>query len=851
VEFRIECDDRNTLYLSSVDTQRGVAQTDHQWTNTGTVDVVPQTPTFFHIWGQEFSGGQWMSAEFQAPPGYSWVETDSAYLVTTTDATKQPGRALWSASHEVAWEDAGYQPWDPTTSPNPPSSQGDADTDHYIAGTKRIWSQSPGDNQSVYFSTRGTLEPTVTSIQGTPLASIDTSLTGLNVQAVHPGTMFGGVEGLGEADAALSLRPGDAGHYASSVSTFDRAHFERQGAYADPAGFLLSSERHNNAVGHEVAVRMSGYVYAPSDDYTRSFAVGSNDGFRLEIGETIVWEDSSTRQVPDPPDTVPVSFPTEGYYPIEVTWFQDESESGFELSSRAGVHYAADWTAADFEILGTDPSFPVYQRPDGVAAANEVGPESAGAPLLAGSVDPGLSDGLRVQVVTTGTGWSHIEETEALFRNQDYGGTPDAGAVAQASVLDFAGNSGNYSFDNPFPQDADFNGNNFGMRINGLVYVETPGDYAVAVATDDAYRLRIGDAPAGQHATGRGVPTGWANYNLVHFEQPGLYPVEFYMNQGTGGYAAEIAAGAFPGLIVPDRAPDELGLSPDMSGMVFTVEPVARLEAVNASLQGAAFGRVDALDTEVPVERWTLQRQAVGGGPRVQGLLGQYYDYSSGGGDWDDSMSAVGSRDDLTSGGFDFGNNYGYGPWGDIEDQFAARWTGFLEVPETGVYSFRMNSDDRSWMFIDLDGDGELDPAPGNNNWTVNWNDVELAEGLHAVEFRAREFHGGETSKLEWLAPGMSSWQVIGSEYFSQNLYDGAWVPLMFGFDEQIGTADLNGLLGQFDVNADPIQLRLISSVAGLTVVAEDGFLFVPEPSAVLLLGLGALILCAFRRRAH
>ena len=36
--------------------------------------------------------------------------------------------------------------------------------------------------------------------------------------------------------------------------------------------------------------------------------------------------------------------------------------------------------------------------------------------------------------------------------------------------------------------------------------------------------------------------------------------------------------------------------------------------------------------------------------------------------------------------------------------------------------------------------------APGNEAWTVNWNDVFLAEGLHAIEARAREFGGGAAS---------------------------------------------------------------------------------------------------------
>ncbi|MFW6161529.1 MAG: lectin-like protein, partial [Planctomycetota bacterium] len=118
VTFRADCDDRNTVFLSKVDTEVGGRFTTHNWTNTGTLSTFPfEEDIYFHIVGQEFTGGDWLAASFTAPLNYVWDTTGTRVLSTTADSTKQPGRALWSAS-PVPWDDPAYVPWDPTASPS-------------------------------------------------------------------------------------------------------------------------------------------------------------------------------------------------------------------------------------------------------------------------------------------------------------------------------------------------------------------------------------------------------------------------------------------------------------------------------------------------------------------------------------------------------------------------------------------------------------------------------------------------------------------------------------------------------------------------------------------------------------
>jgi len=839
VSFRTDCDDANTLYVSSTDTATGTFISGHSWTRQGSFDLTAGAPTYLHVWGQENSGGEWMSAYFAAPSGYVFEETGGRFLTTTTDATKQAGRALWSASLTTDWEDPAYVPWDPATSPYPPASRGNADANVYPPGAQRIWCQTGGDNQDVYFSTKATLAlaPTVEPA-GSPLTGVDTSVEGMSTHVVHT---TGNLSTLAAGDTALGLRPGDSNHYASQVLTIDRGHIDTAGHFGGEAGVLAPDERSNGALAEHYAATLAGYVYAPSDGYTRTFAVGADDGYRLRVGDTVVAEWPFGGGVPNPHDTVAVRFPTAGYWPVELTWFQGTSGVGLEFSSREGEWTASDWNTTDFAIVGTDPAFPIYARPDGVPAPGEVGAESVGAPLGARPAVGG--DGLRVQMAFKGSSFADVNDAAAWLTEN-----PTAGIIAPWQQIDFYdpqnGSTGEFPYNHPFPgSNPSADDNYIAARISGVIDIPSAGDYTFAVGSDDGFRLRVGDRVIGTYTAGRGDPGGRANFCHAHFDQPGLYPVELVWNENTGGASVEFSYGPFTGLVTNSVNPNTAGLDADFGGSAYSLEAVGRMAPVGHHLEGAVLAHLPATGQDINPESWTLDLRHVGG----QGLLGEYYSRNG-----ETFGTLRGSRIDLAPGHgspaeteFYFPTDYANGPWGSLYNDFIVRWTGFIEIPEDGLYHFRMDSDDRSWIYIDTDGDGTLEAAPGNNAWTVHWNDLDLAAGLHAVEFRALEFGGGENSRLQWDTP-WGGWQTVPATQFS---HDSEWWETIASGTSLLGSYTDDAILYRFPHHTADYTVRLHSETAGQWASEQFTFTAVPEPTSLALLGLGALALLRRRKK--
>jgi hypothetical protein len=292
---------------------------------------------------------------------------------------------------------------------------------------------------------------------------------------------------------------------------------------------------------------------------------------------------------------------------------------------------------------------------------------------------------------------------------------------------------------------------------------------------------------------------------------------------------------------------------------IYSVNTVATLHKTGdgMKLTGMAYVDVPALGMRIGPETWRLEKWGKGN----QGLLAQYYSYP-GGNDphWsEDPLVAVfqGQRQELTHGGvLNYVNNYAVGPWGNLVNQFGARWTGYLKVPTTGIYHFEMHSDDVSWIFLDTNGDNILEPAPGgtnggaNDQWNVAWDNVSLTAGtLVKAEFRAREFGGDETARLEWSGPGIGL-QDIDSSYFQLPTgydYD-AWTTLAQGTGDVLDLFNEN-LFPYTPVYGESGTYRLVADFAGQLGVSGGDFIFIPEPATMMLLGAGLLALVRRRRQ--
>lgn len=102
--------------------------------------------------------------------------------------------------------------------------------------------------------------------------------------------------------------------------------------------------------------------------------------------------------------------------------------------------------------------------------------------------------------------------------------------------------------------------------------------------------------------------------------------------------------------------------------------------------------------------------------------------------------------------------------FGGIEDRFYAEVSGFITIPTTGKYTFRIASDDGSRLrigpnnVIDNDGLGSMAPKEGS---------VDLEAGRIPIRIEMFENEGGQGLRLEWRKPGDSDFELVPSSVLS------------------------------------------------------------------------------------
>lgn len=99
----------------------------------------------------------------------------------------------------------------------------------------------------------------------------------------------------------------------------------------------------------------------------------------------------------------------------------------------------------------------------------------------------------------------------------------------------------------------------------------------------------------------------------------------------------------------------------------------------------------------------------------------------------------------------DFSPTNGVFPGTKLTASFLVRWTGRIVIPVDGDYTFFVESDDGSVLFIDgkkvVDNDKDHPPLEISG-------EVTLKEGKHDIQLDYFQMHGGIRCRLRWQQPG-------------------------------------------------------------------------------------------------
>ena len=105
-------------------------------------------------------------------------------------------------------------------------------------------------------------------------------------------------------------------------------------------------------------------------------------------------------------------------------------------------------------------------------------------------------------------------------------------------------------------------------------------------------------------------------------------------------------------------------------------------------------------------------------------------------------------------------------PKGSVEDNFGLVYNGFIKIPETGVYTFYLNSDDGSELFI---GGKSIILNDGKHGPQIFKAKMALQQGFHPVKVLYFEGDGGQLLDVSYEGPGIPKQPVPGSAvYFKE-----------------------------------------------------------------------------------
>jgi glyoxylate utilization-related uncharacterized protein len=342
-----------------------------------------------------------------------------------------------------------------------------------------------------------------------------------------------------------------------------------------------------NAEDDNFAMKASGFIYIPQAG-TWAFTVASDDDFRLRMGEgdNLVGEFQGGRYLA--PTTMYVDVATAGYYRYDLTW--DQSILG------AACAFSAHGPGQSTDMLVGDPNgtLRVYQSPrQTITPADESVAGAAGS-----SVEFRKANFSNVALVNADTLFGlAANDPNVLARALDNGvGTInylDTGSSLFANARDVSSSGGTFgsagafgggflartlsgSFAGPNAED-----DNFAMKASGFIYIPAAGTWNFTVASDDGFRLEMGDNAAlvAEFDGGRALaPTTGS----VEVATPGYYRYNLTWFQGSGSAGAELYANG-PG------QPNNV-LVGDPSGVLKVVQMLATPAAAMIAHQGNISG---------------------------------------------------------------------------------------------------------------------------------------------------------------------------------------------------------------------------------------------------------------------
>lgn len=98
---------------------------------------------------------------------------------------------------------------------------------------------------------------------------------------------------------------------------------------------------------------------------------------------------------------------------------------------------------------------------------------------------------------------------------------------------------------------------------------------------------------------------------------------------------------------------------------------------------------------------------------------------------------------------------------GGINDDgwWSADWAGFIYIPSDGTYSFKLNSDDGSWLFID----GQLVVNNGGDHAPRDaYGSIALTKGYYSMMVKYFESYSGAANiNLYWKPPNESDYRIV------------------------------------------------------------------------------------------